>query len=185
MRAAGWRSAIFHFVRTCHSPTAAPRRDADKGHYRQTVSSEAQRSWEEAGDISSEGVGTAALLPAGCPSASPCPPLFIWLCLFRVFTQRLLINLRLFRLSLRSSVSFDFYCHRPSFKAPVFLEYFLFIKAQPLSLHCTALHSTSPSTVLVLWESLLLLQSSVFVCLSVLLLVFEHLLSLNQQCTSS
>lgn len=51
---AGWRSTLTHFVRTCHSVQAVPCRDVDKGHYHPTVSSEAQRSWEEITAISSE-----------------------------------------------------------------------------------------------------------------------------------
>lgn len=51
---AGWRSTLTHFVRACHSVHAVPCRDVDKGHYHPTVSSGAQRSWEEITAISSE-----------------------------------------------------------------------------------------------------------------------------------
>lgn len=42
------------FAKTCHSLHAVPCWDIDKGHYHQTVSSEAQRSWKEVTNINSE-----------------------------------------------------------------------------------------------------------------------------------
>lgn len=69
-----------HFAKTCHSLHAVPCWDTDKGHYHQTVSREAQRSWEEVTDINSEVVEQLLCSLPGVHQGSLAPSVYFSHC---------------------------------------------------------------------------------------------------------